>query len=254
MSLPWLPFPAKSRKGTDIMIDLYFWTTPNAYKVSILLEELEQPYRVVPVHIGKGEQFDPAFLAISPNNKVPAIVDHDGPGGRPLAMFESGAIMMYLAEKFASPLLPADPVGRYATVQWLMFQMGGVGPMLGQAHHFRKYAPETIPYAVERYTNEAHRLYAVIDRRLGEAEYLAGDACTLADIATYPWLRPYKWQGQDIDAWPNLRRWYAAVRARPAVQRGLAVMAGKVDRSGAPPQGERWNNLFGDAQFGARRA
>ena len=234
------------------MIQLYFWSTPNGYKVSILLEELGMPYTVVPVHIGKGRQFEPDFLAISPNNKIPAIVDEEGPDGQPMAMFESGAIMMYLAEKAGSDLLPVDRRRRYAVVQWLMFQMGGVGPMLGQAHHFRKYAPTPIDYAIERYTNEARRLYGVIDKRLSQNEYLAGDAYSLADIATYPWLRPYKWQGQDIEEWPNLKRWYDVVRARPAVQRGLAVLADKVDRSGNKPAGERWNNLFGEDQFRAR--
>jgi len=231
------------------MIRLYFWTTPNAYKVSILLEELGLPYEVIPVHIGKGEQFDPAFLDISPNNKIPAIVDQDGPGGTPLPMFESGAIMVYLAEKVGSDLYPQDTVRRYAVLQWLMFQMGGVGPMLGQAHHFRRYAPEQIGYAIERYTKEATRLYRVIDRRLSRSRYLAGDDYSLADIATYPWLRAYRWQGQELSDWPNLQRWYTEVRARPAVQRGLAVMGDKVDRSGKPPAGERWANLFGEKQF-----
>ncbi len=210
------------------------------------------PYRVVPVHIGKGEQFSPAFLQISPNNKVPAIVDEEGPDGHPISLFESGAIMMYLAEKAGSPLLPANTRERYSVLQWLMFQVGGVGPMLGQAHHFRKYAPESIVYAIDRYTKEARRIYGVIDRKLGESEYLAGDAYSLADIATYPWLRPYKWQGQDIAEWPNLQRWYSAIRARPAVQRGLAVLAEKVDHSGAKPSAERWQNLFGDSQFRTR--
>ncbi len=233
------------------MLDLYFWSTPNGYKVSILLEELELPYRVIPVHIGKGDQFKPEFLKISPNNKIPALVDPDGPGGQPLALFESGAILMYLAEKTGWRFMPQDMRQRYEVVQWLMFQMGGVGPMLGQAHHFRKYAPETIPYAVDRYTNEAARLYRVIDKRLGEARYLAGDDYSLADMATYPWLRAHKWQGQALEDYPNLQRWYAEVRARPAVQRGLAVLAEKVDKSGAKPTGERWDNLFGKGQFGA---
>ena len=233
------------------MLDLYFWSTPNGYKVSILLEELELPYRVIPVHIGKGDQFKPEFLKISPNNKIPALVDPDGPGGQPLALFESGAILMYLAEKTGWRFMPQDMRQRYEVLQWLMFQMGGVGPMLGQAHHFRKYAPETIPYAVDRYTQEAARLYRVIDKRLGEARYLAGDDYSLADMATYPWLRAHKWQGQALEDYPNLQRWYAEVRARPAVQRGLAVLAEKVDKSGAKPTGERWDNLFGKGQFGA---
>ena len=231
------------------MIDLYFWSTPNGYKVSILLEELGLPYRVIPVHIGKGEQFKPEFLKISPNNKIPALVDPDGPGGAPIALFESGAIMMYLAEKSGWAFMPQDMRARYEVVQWLMFQMGGVGPMLGQAHHFRKYAPEKVEYAIERYTKEARRLYTVIDRRLAEAEYLAGDRYSIADMATYPWLRAHKWQGQDLADFPNLQRWYAAVRARPAVQRGLAVLEEKVDRSGAKPTGDRWDNLFGAGQF-----
>ncbi len=156
------------------MIDLYFWTTPNGYKVTILLEELGWPYNIIPVHIGKGEQFSPEFLKISPNNKIPALVDHYGPNGKPIKIFESGAIMMYLAEKSGWRFMPSDVRERYEVVQWLMFQMGSVGPLLGQAHHFRRYAPERIPYAVDRYTNEARRIYRVIDKRLGEAPYLAG--------------------------------------------------------------------------------
>jgi len=229
------------------MIKLYFWSTPNAYKVSILLEELRMPYEVVPVHIGKGEQFKPEFLAISPNNKIPAIVDDDGPDHAPITMFESGAIMIYLAEKGQSALFPKEPRQRFSVLQWLMFQMGGIGPMLGQAHHFRKYAPEPIQYAIDRYTREAHRLYGVIDRQLSQSQYLASDEYSLADIATYPWLRPHKWQGQTLDEWPNISRWYGQVRARSAVQRGVAVLAEKVDRSGKPPEGERWKNLFGQS-------
>ena len=230
------------------MIDLYFWATPNAYKVSILLEELALPYKVIPVHIGKGEQFSPEFMAINPNNKIPAIVDHEGPHGSPYSVFESGAILMYLATKTNSPLLPKEMAAHFEVVQWLMFQMGSLGPMLGQAHHFRKYAPETIPYAVERYTNEARRLYRVIDQRLSQVPYLAGEDYSIADISVYPWLRAYKWQGQDIEEWPHLKRWYLAVRAREAVQRGLAVLADKVDRTGEKPTGERWSNLFGKNQ------
>jgi GST-like protein len=230
------------------MIELYFWSTPNGYKVSILLEELGIPYQVVPVHIGKGDQFKPDFLKISPNNKIPAIVDPDGPDGEAIAMFESGAIMLYLAEKSGWKFLPQDMRRRYEVIQWLMFQMAGVGPMLGQAHHFRKYAPEKIEYAIDRYTKEAHRLYTVIDRRLAESEYLAGEY-SIADMATYPWLRAHKWQGQDIAQFPNLQRWYSAVRGRPSVQRGIAVLEEKVDNSGVKPAGERWDNLFGSNQF-----
>jgi GST-like protein len=233
------------------MIDLYFWTTPNGYKVTILLEELELPYNVIPVHIGKGEQFKSEFLKISPNNKIPALVDHDGPGGLPIAVFESGAIMMYLAEKSGWRFMPTDMRQRYDVMQWLMFQMGSVGPMLGQAHHFRRYAPEQIPYAVERYTNEARRIYRVIDKRLGEAPYLAGDY-SIADMATYPWLRPHKWQGQDLADFPNLSRWYADMRARPAVQRGLAVLKERLERNKEKPSGGSWNALFGKQQYEAR--
>jgi GST-like protein len=233
------------------MLDLYFWTTPNGYKVTILLEELGLPYRVVPVHIGKGEQFNLEFLKINPNNKIPALVDHQAPDGKPFALFESGAIMMYLAEKSGWRFMPADLRRRYEVVEWLMFQMGGIGPMLGQTHHFRRYAKEQIPYAIERYTNEATRLYRVLDKRLGETEYLAGDY-SIADMAVYPWLRPYKWQGQDIAAWPNLQRWYNAVRARPAVQRGLAVMADRLEKNKAKPVDDSWDVLFGQKQFEAR--
>ena len=233
------------------MLDLYFWCTPNGYKVTILLEELGLAYNVVPVHIGKGEQFNPHFLKISPNNKIPALVDHDGSDGKPLALFESGAIMMYLAEKAGFRFMPADMRRRYEVIEWLMFQMGGIGPMLGQAHHFRRYAKEQIPYAIERYTSEATRLYRVLDNRLGEAEYLAGDY-SIADMAVYPCLRPYKWQGQDIAAWPNLQRWYGAVRARPAVQRGVAVLTDRLDKNKEKPVGETWDVLFGQKQFAAR--
>jgi GSH-dependent disulfide-bond oxidoreductase len=233
------------------MIDLYFWTTPNGYKITILLEELGLKYNVVPVHIGKGDQFKPDFLKISPNNKIPALVDHASPDGKPIALFESGAIMMYLAEKSDWRFMPVDMRKRYDVIQWLMFQMGSVGPMLGQAHHFRRYAKEQIPYAIERYTSEATRLYRVLDKKLAEAEYIAGDY-SIADMAVYPWLRPYKWQGQDIAAWPNLQRWYDAVRARPAVQRGLAVLRERLERNREKPSGESWDLLFGRAQFQGR--
>jgi GST-like protein len=230
------------------MIDVYFWTTPNGYKVTILLEELGWNYNVIPVHIGKGEQFNPDFLKISPNNKIPAMVDHEGPDGKPIALFESGAIMMYLAEKSGWRFMPAEIRQRYDVMQWLMFQMGNLGPMLGQAHHFRRYAKEQIPYAIDRYTSEARRLYRVLDKRLGEAQYLAGDY-SIADMAVYPWLRPHKWQGQDIAAWPNLQRWYAAVRERPAVQQGLAVLQETLKRNRQRPSGDSWDVLFGSGQF-----
>ncbi len=211
------------------------------------------PYKVMPVHIGKGDQFAESFLTISPNNKIPAIVDEEGPSGIPYAIFESGAILMYLADKAKSSLLPSDPEKYYSVLQWLMFQMGSMGPMLGQAHHFRKYAPEQLPYAIDRYTKEASRLYGVMNRRLGQAKYFAGEEYSIADIAIYPWLRAYKWQGQDLNDWPNIQRWYSDVRVRPAVQRGLAVLAEKVDRSGTKPTGERWENLFGSGQFSSTK-
>jgi GST-like protein len=233
------------------MIDVYFWTTPNGYKVTILLEELGWKYNIIPVHIGKGEQFRPEFLKISPNNKIPALVDQEGPEGQPIALFESGAIMMYLAEKSGGRFLPADTRRRYEVVQWLMFQMSGVGPMLGQAHHFRRYAPEQIPYAIDRYTDEARRIYSVIDKRLSEAPYLAGEY-SIADMATYPWLRPHKWQGQDLAEFPHLTRWYAEVRARPAVQRGLAVLEERLRQNQQKPSGASWDALFGKQQFERR--
>lgn len=203
------------------MIDLYTWGTPNGRKVSIMLEEVGLPYRVHPIDIGKGDQFEPEFVAINPNSKIPAIVDADGPDGTPIQVFESGAILVYLAEK-TGRFLPADPRGRTQVLQWLMFQMGGVGPMFGQAHHFRRFAPERIPYAIARYTNEASRLYGVLDRRLGEAEYLAG-AYSIADMATFPWVARWEWQGIELSDFANVKRWHDAIAARPAVQRGMAV-------------------------------
>lgn len=206
------------------MIDVYSWATPNGHKVHIMLEETGLAYRVHPIDIGAGDQFKPEFLAISPNNKIPAIVDAEGPGGRPLSLFESGAILVYLAEK-TGQFLPTDPAGRYATLQWLMFQMGGLGPMLGQTHHFRIYAPQQIEYAVNRYTNEAKRLYGVMDKRLGESAYLAGDDYTIADIAAFPWTRSWQNQGVELTDFPNVKRWHEAIAARPAVQRGVDVLA-----------------------------
>ncbi len=239
------------------MIDVYFWPTPNGYKVTVMLEEIGLRYKVIPVNIGKGDQFKPEFLKISPNNKMPAIVDHEGPGGEPLAMFESGAILMYLAEK-SGKLMPSDTRGKYSVIQWLMFQMGTVGPMLGQAHHFRRYAPEKLEYAIQRYTNEASRIYNVIDKRLSEAAYLAGADYSIADIATYPWLVPHSMQGQSLDDYPHLKRWYEEIRNRPATQRGFAVMADVIERMRAQqaqqsqPDKESWNNLFGTKQYERR--
>lgn len=204
------------------MIDLYTFGTPNGRKVSIMLEECGLPYTGHSIDISKGEQFTPEFLAINPNNKIPAIIDPDGPGGQPLTLFESGAILIYLAEKTASRLLPSDPRGRAETLQWLMLQMGGIGPMFGQCHHFRKFAPEQVPYAVDRYTAETRRLYGVLDKRLGGSEFLAG-AYSIADIATYPWVDRHEWQAVDLDDFPHVARWYDALSERPQVRRGMAV-------------------------------
>ena len=230
------------------MLDLYVWPTPNAYKISIMLEEIGRPYRAIPVDIQRGDQFQPEFLKISPNNRMPAIVDHDAPDGKPLAIFESGAILMYLAET-SGRFMPKDLRGRYDVIQWLMFQMGGIGPMLGQAHHFRQYAPEKLDYAINRYTNEAKRLYGVVDRRLGEAAYLAGDY-SIADMAVFPWIRPYERQGQKLEDFPNLKRWFQAIDARPAVKKGLELLAEK--RRTGPMDDKAKEVLFGAAQFARR--
>lgn len=225
------------------MIDLYSWPTPNGHKVHIALEELGLEYRAHGVNIGRGEQFDEAFLAISPNNKIPAIIDSDGPGGERFALFESGAILIYLAEK-AGALLPTAAADRYRTLEWLMFQMGNLGPMLGQAHHFRQYAPQTIDYAVDRYTNEAARLYRVMDRRLSEHAYLAGPDYTIADIACFPWIRSHENQGQDLAEYPHLKGWFDGIAARPAVERGLGVL--KDERMEMDEEAKR--QLFGEGQ------
>ncbi|MGH7863597.1 MAG: glutathione S-transferase N-terminal domain-containing protein [Candidatus Binataceae bacterium] len=240
------------------MIDVYFWITPNGYKVTIALEELGLRYNVIGVNIGKGDQFKPEFLKISPNNKIPAMVDHDGPGGKPLALMESGAILIYLADK-AGKLMPRDGAARYQVLEWLMFQMASVGPMLGQAHHFRRYAPEPLQYAIDRYTNEARRIYGVIDKRLAQVEYLAGDY-SIADIATMPWLMAHRWQGQALEDYPNLKRWYDKINERPAVKRGLAVMGELLEemrkraaeQESQKPDKESWNNLFGQKQYERR--
>ena len=204
------------------MIELYYWTTPNGHKITIFLEETGLPYSVKPINISKGEQFDPAFLAISPNNRIPAIVDHEPPdGGTPLAMFESGAILLYLAGK-TGRFYPNDLRGRCDVAQWLFWQMGNLGPMAGQAHHFRLYAPEQLPYAIDRYTRECGRLYRVLDRRLADREFVAGEY-SIADMASYPWIRPER-QGQDLNDFPNLARWHAAIKSRPAVERAYAIV------------------------------
>jgi GST-like protein len=205
------------------MIELHTWSTPNGRKVSIMLEELGLPYSVHPVNIGKDEQFRPEFLAISPNNKIPAIVDPDGPGGKRFALFESGAILIYLGEK-TGRFIPKDAATRYVALQWLMFQMGGLGPMLGQTHHFLRAAPEPVPYAIKRYKDETRRLYGVLDKRLAGAEHLAGEY-SIADIASYPWVARHEWHQIELGDFPNVKRWYDAIGARPAVQRGMKVPA-----------------------------
>jgi len=231
------------------MIDLYTWPTPNGHKVHIMLEEIGLPYKIIPIDIGAGDQFDPDFLKISPNNKMPAIVDHDGPEGRPYALFESGAILLYLAEK-TGQLLSQAPEARYDAIQWLMFQMGGIGPMLGQAHHFRIYAPERIPYAYDRYTNEANRLYGVLDRRLGESAHLGGADYSIADIAVFPWLRSHENQGVDLADYPNVKAWFDAINERPAVQRGLQVLADR--RRQGPITDAQREAMFGKTQYQRR--
>ncbi|MCZ6482302.1 MAG: glutathione binding-like protein [Alphaproteobacteria bacterium] len=229
------------------MIDLYTWTTPNGRKIHIMLEEVGLEYSTHPIDIRKGDQFEVEFLKISPNNRIPAIVDHDGPDGAPYSLFESGAILMYLAEK-TGRLMPKAPAKRYRVIEWLMFQMANVGPMLGQAHHFRAYAPDPIDYAIDRYTNEAGRLYHVLDKRLGENEYLAGEY-SIADIATYPWLQSYERQGQDINEFANLKRWFDTIEARPAVRRGNKVMT-DIPKS---PMDERAREvMFGATQYQRR--
>jgi len=227
------------------MIEVYSWPTPNGHKVHIMLEECRLPYRVIPVDIGAGEQFDASFLAISPNNKIPAIVDPDGPDGQPMSLFESGAILLYLAGK-TGQFLPPDTRGRYEALQWLMFQMGGVGPMLGQAHHFRIYAPEKLPYAIDRYTNEAKRLYGVIDKRLAHSRYIAGAEYGIADMAIFPWLRSWKNQGVELADYPHLKGWFDEIAARPAVQRGVEVLA---ERRRPLVDDKAREQLFGATQY-----
>ena len=231
------------------MIELLSWPTPNGHKVHIALEELGLPYSVTPVNIGEGAQFEPRFLAINPNHRIPAIVDEDGPGGR-LALFESGAILIYLAEK-AGRLIPSDPVARYACLQWLMFQMAGVGPMFGQANHFANYAPEKISYAIERYRNESRRLVRVLEKRLQEAAYLAGGDYSIADIATFPWIRAGAATSHfTLEEAPAVKAWVDGIAARPAVERGLAVLADR--RREGPMSDAQRDILFGATQNAAR--
>jgi GSH-dependent disulfide-bond oxidoreductase len=231
------------------MIDLYFWPTPNGQKVSIFLEEAGLPYNVIPINIGKGEQFEPKFLEISPNNKIPAMVDHEGPGGKPISVFESGAMLMYLAEK-ARKFMPTDPRGRWQVVEWVMFQMGTVGPMLGQANHFRNYAPEKLQYAIDRYTNESKRIFNVMDSRLSKREYLAGDY-SIADMASWPWIITRK-KGGEFDEFANLKRWADAIGERPAVKRGMAVLTDVMQRGGAAMDAKAKEILFGPKQYERR--
>ena len=234
------------------MIKVYSWPTPNGHKVHIMLEEcglyVGRDWQAIPVNIGTGDQFEPDFLAISPNNKIPALIDEYGPDGNPIALFESGAILLYLAAK-TGKFLPATDRLKYQVLQWLMFQMGGVGPMLGQAHHFRIYAPEKIEYAVNRYTNEARRLYGVMDRQLASSRFIACDEYTIADMAIFPWLRSWKNQGIDWSDYPHLKKWFDLIAARPAVQRGVEVLA-DLRR---PITGAREREiLFGNTQYQKR--
>jgi len=230
------------------MIILYSWPTPNGHKVHIMLEECGLPYQLTPVDISSGEQFSPEFIQISPNNKIPAMVDTDGPDGQPISLFESGAILIYLAGK-TGKFLGNTVREKYMTLEWLMFQMGGFGPMLGQAHHFRNYAPVPIPYAIDRYTNEAKRLYGVINKRLAQSPYLAGAEYTIADIATFPWARSWKNQGINLADYPHAKRWFDKIDARAAVERGVSVLA---DRHKPLTTPEAKEVLFGAAQYKRR--
>lgn len=214
------------------MIELYYWPTPNGHKVTLFLEETGLPYTIKPVNIGKGEQFQPAFLAISPNNRMPAIVDTaPADGGEPISVFESGAILQYLAEK-AGRFLPTDPRGKYTVLEWLYWQMGGLGPMLGQNHHFSRYAPEKIPYAIDRYVNETRRLYGVLNKRLEGRSFIAGKDYSIADMAAYPWIVPHENQGMSLEDFPHLKAWFVAISERPATRRAYALgedIKGKFD-------------------------
>ena len=234
---------ANNHMLTDSFIELFYWPTPNGWKVTIFLEETGLPYKVIPVNIGRGDQFDPDFLRISPNNKMPVIVDPSGPDGKSISVFESGAILVYLAEK-TGRFLPKDLRNRTKVMQWLMFQMGGIGPMLGQLHHFRNYAAEKIPYAIERYSNEGRRLYRVLDKQLTGRDFVSGDY-SIADMAIFPWVVAHENQGINLVDFPGVKAWYERLQARPAVQRGLAVMA----ESRRPMDDEAKENLFGSKQF-----
>jgi len=230
------------------MIDLYTWPTPNGHKIHIMLEECKLPYRVHAVNIGAGEQFATEFLKISPNNKIPAMVDPDGPDGRPISLFESGAMLVYLAAK-TGKFMPKSDRDKYEVLQWLMFQMGGVGPMLGQAHHFRIYAPEKIEYGIQRYTNEAKRLYGVMDKRLQSSPWIGGKSYSIADMAIFPWLRSWQNQGIDWADYPHLKAWFDKIAARPAVQKAVQVLA---DARKPLVDDKARQNLFGAAQYEKR--
>ena len=233
------------------MIDVYYWPTPNGHKITMFLEESAEPYRIVPVDISSGAQFKPEFLAISPNNRMPAIVDHapEG-GGAPISVFESGAILVYLAEK-TGHLLPRDIRGRKTVLEWLFWQVAGLGPMAGQNHHFGRYAPEKVPYAIERYVNETNRLYGVLDRRLADQPYLAGEAYSIADIASYPWIVPWELQQQTLADFPSLRRWFDAIAVRPATKRAYA--RGNDYKSSPVVTEESRKVLFGQTADSVRR-
>jgi GST-like protein len=250
VSVPLESHATPPRRGTKeiAMIEVYSWATPNGHKIHIMLEECGLAYRAIPIDIGAGAQFTPEFLKISPNNKIPALVDADGPDGKPISLFESGAILLYLATK-TGRFLPADLRGRYTTLEWLMFQMGGVGPMLGQAHHFRMYAPEKIPYAIDRYSNEARRLYGVLDKRLASHAFVAGDEYTIADNPIFTWLRSWKNQGIELEEFPKVKAWFDGIAARPAVMRGVEVLAGL--RKPVRSEQER-EVLFGATQYQRR--
>ena len=231
------------------MIDVYSWATPNGRKVHIMLEECALKYTAHPIDIGKGQQFESDFLKISPNNRIPAITDKDGPDGKSISLFESGAILIYLAEK-TDKFLPRDMRLKYKTLQWLMFQMGGVGPMFGQSNHFSHYAIEKIPYAIDRYVSESNRLYGVMDRHLANSEYLAGEEYSIADIATHPWAQGFERRGVDENDYPNVKRWVKLIHERPAVKRGIDVLANERPSGNFTP--EEREVLFGKTQFKKR--
>jgi len=244
--------------GEQVMLEVWSWPTPNGHKVHIALEELGLDYKIIPINIGAGDQFKPEFLAITPNHRIPAIRDSDGPGGKPFTLFESAAILMYLSDKSGGRLIPKDPAARFKCIEWMMFQMGGIGPMFGQWNHFGAYAKDKHPYAIERYSNEAKRLTRVLNHRLEETPWLAGDEYSMADIITFPWLRTasdtsprFAERGViDLAEYPGVKRWYDEIIARPAVQRGLAVLSGvRLEEKISDAERE---NTFGKTQFTAR--